>query len=259
MNRREILRRCLDSLRRHTREPFHIHVSDQGSTDGTPAMLTAYAAECPGLMSLYLLTENAGLARARNSHWANCLGNDVMRLDDKVEILTPFWSQIIRRQALNHHCITGLLDPDTEFLLYHPDAQRSDVIEFPTWKCGAACFYPAEVANQLGGWDEMNWEDGETLKYGWEDLLSMDRAEQIGWPFRYSTSVIAQFMARAGAETRARAMQFEGFYRARRAEYQEGKRDIFIDITQTEGYRLGQSVPVSSLVSVGAAMELSFP
>lgn len=256
-NRRDILRRCLDALQRHTQEPVHIHVSDNGSKDGTAAMLTQYQAENPGLLSLYLLPENVGLARARNAHFQHCIGVDCVRLDDKILVQSPYWSNILRAQAYRYHVLTAFTDPDTAPLWRY--VEQVEVAEYPLWMCGASLFVPAEVSKALGAWDEFSWPDGSPLLYGWEDLGYMLRAEQLGWPFRYSLRAHALFMARAGAETRARAMEFEATYNEVKRQYQEGERDLFIDISQTEGYRLGQSVPVSSLVSVGAAMELAYP
>ena len=67
-NRREVLRRCLDALAAQT-EPagcFEIVVGDDGSTDGTAAMVTAWAAGA-AVHVRYFHQLNAGANAARNA------------------------------------------------------------------------------------------------------------------------------------------------------------------------------------------------
>lgn len=259
MNRCETLRRVLIALERHTFEPYHLLITDNGSSDNTPAMLTQYASDHPGQVDLWLLPENVGLARARNAHWARCIGSDTVRLDDKIQIDSPGWSQILRRQATQHHSLIAFLDPDTA-LLWDRYASEAEAVEYAPWKCGASMFIPAEVSAALGAWDEMTWpESGEPLLYGYEDLTWMDRAEAIGWKFKYSLSARATFLARASAATRATAQKYEPTYKARQAEYLNGERDIFIDIESTEGHAHAGQLQRASHARRGTAMELSYP
>ena len=59
-NRRELLRRCLDSLARQTQDPatFAVIVADDGSTDGTADMVASF--EAPFRLSLLRLEKACG-------------------------------------------------------------------------------------------------------------------------------------------------------------------------------------------------------
>ncbi|MGR9072351.1 MAG: glycosyltransferase family 2 protein [Gammaproteobacteria bacterium] len=86
-NRREELRRALDSIYRQTRPPEEVIVIDDGSTDGTGTMLKN---EYPTV--IYRHQENAGVSRARNrgielaeSEWLAFLDSDDEWLPAKLE------------------------------------------------------------------------------------------------------------------------------------------------------------------------------
>lgn len=245
------------ALERHTVEPFVVHVAINGSTDGTQAMLAQYAADRPGMLDVLDLGENVGIARARNSHWATCVGHDAFRMDDKIEIRTPYWSQQLRRQATQHRALIVLTDPDTDVLWRRADEQ--EIAVYPPWQCGAAMWIPGEVSERLGAWDEMIWPDGSPLLYGYEDLAYFARAEAIGWRWAYSLVVKADFLARANPASRARAAAFDPIYQARKAEYLNGERDLLIPVETTEGHRRGGQVTDSALVRSGSAATLAYP
>lgn len=64
-NRASALLTCLQHLEHQIRQDFEVVVVDDGSTDGTPAIIEQYAKQSP--LSLRLLRqENSGPARARN-------------------------------------------------------------------------------------------------------------------------------------------------------------------------------------------------
>lgn len=83
-NRRASLRRLLDSLFAQELEAaeMEIVVVDDGSTDGTRAMVEAMQAPCP----LRVISQpNAGQAHARNTGWRAGTGRVVLFLDDDLE------------------------------------------------------------------------------------------------------------------------------------------------------------------------------
>lgn len=244
-NRVRVLEKTLRALERNTKEPYRVLVSDNGSGDGTQLFLESYADEHPGLVDLYFMPENSGIAVARNAHWAECVGQDAVRLDDKVCIESPYWSQIMRRQAYQHHSLIAFTDPDTEGLWTH--AKETEVAEFAAWTCGASLFIPAEVSEKLGGWSE------DYGLYGHEDLDYMDRAASIGWPFRYTLAAHATFLARANPATRAGTEPFVATYQKAKAEYLAGERDIFIPLAAEK------TLARTALIREGHAMELAWP
>ena len=252
LNRREVLRRALLAIEKATTEPYRILISDNGSTDGTPEFLAQYADEHPGLVDLWLLPENVGISKARNAHWSHCVGQDTLRMDDKIEILSPHWSQIMRRQAREAQALIAFTDPSTE-QLWHTAVNDAQVAYVPTWKCGAGMFIPGEVSAKLGGWDECFG------LYGHEDLAYMDRAEAIGWKFGYTLCAYARHLAAAGTKGREYVQPFIPIYEERKREYADGERDLSIPIESTDGYALGAEGPLTSLVRRGSALALAFP
>lgn len=251
-NRKEVLRRTLAALERHTVEPYQVLVSDNGSQDGTRGFLLQYAEEHPGLVDLWLLDQNYGIAKARNAHWGRCLGYDVVRMDDKVEVQTPYWLSILAEQSRRYRSIMALTDPATESLWSQADA--ADSAEVPTWKCGAAMFIPAELAGRLGAWCE------DYGLYGYEDLDYMDRAACLGWGFRYSLRARGRHLASAGPAGREYVKQFEGVYRGNSRAYADGERDLCLPLEDTVGNRLGQEFTCqTSLVRTGTALALDYP
>lgn len=92
-NRIESLRLTLDGLARqdYPMAQFEVLVISDGSTDGTDAMLTEYAASAP--YSLRLIQQaNAGPARARNRGIREARGEVVVFTDDDVEPVPGFLS-----------------------------------------------------------------------------------------------------------------------------------------------------------------------
>lgn len=98
-NRRDSLRVTLDGLARQTypADCFEAVVVSDGSTDGTDALLSEYAAASP--FALRLFTQpNAGPARARNRGIDEAWGEVIVFLDDDVEPAPDF----LTRHAAHH-------------------------------------------------------------------------------------------------------------------------------------------------------------
>jgi len=222
MNRCAILERVLDGIAATcAAERPTILVSDNGSEDGTPAMLRER--EARGELRAWLLPENVGIAKARNAHWGECIGKDTVRMDDKALPLTVGWLGILKRQSeWWHACIGTPYDPTVQVLwLYEP------LYDFVEWnqagEGGPVLFVPAALTEALGGWDEI-----EGLRYGWEDVLLNHRARLLGWRYGFSLRVKFEMLASASAATRLQALDFHAAYMERRREYEEGLRDVFI-------------------------------
>ena len=86
-NRRNLLKRAIDSVRKQTLNPFEIIVVDDGSIDGTQAWLED---EFPFVKCIY--QNNSGVSRARNNgirsaqgSWIALLDSDDEWLPDKLE------------------------------------------------------------------------------------------------------------------------------------------------------------------------------
>lgn len=250
LDRVDILKRVLAQIERNTSEPYQLLITDNGSQDNTPSFLRAYASEHPGQVQLWLLPENVGVCKARNAHWAYCIGQDTVKLDDKVEITTPHWLPIVFEQCHRLHAVMGFTDPETEHLWQLAD--RTEAIEFPQWKCGASMFIPKELSKELGAFCE------DYGLYGHEDLDYMDRAECIGWrPWLYTLKAYGRHLARAGAWGREYVQAFIPVYEANRTAYQNGEKDLSILVESTAGYQIGIKMQEPSLVRRGNALEMT--
>ncbi len=83
-NRASFLLQAMDSVRAQTYRPVELVVVDDGSTDGTPEAVSAWASACApdGAFELrYLSQRNQGAPVARNRGLQECRGEYVMFLD----------------------------------------------------------------------------------------------------------------------------------------------------------------------------------
>ncbi len=94
-NRWELTRRCLETLLASDLTGAQLLVVDNGSTDGTPARLTAFPA-----VQVLALSANLGFVRGNNAGIAAApAGNDVVLLNNDLEFLRPDWLQRLRAAA----------------------------------------------------------------------------------------------------------------------------------------------------------------
>ncbi len=243
MNRCEILRRTLDAmLATTTDDDVQILVTDNASSDGTPEMLREYEAE--GKIRAWLLKENLGTSGGRNAHWAECIGHDAVRIDDKVLPLYPGWLTSLKLIAEREHAIVAVPYDPTVLGLW----QLAPIVPAMTWSHeqgvgGPLIFIPGEVTEALGGVDELCPE----IKYGWDDVLQIERAKLLGWKFAFSLRSPVQFLAQADPTRRNSAMDYHGLFMQRLQEYREAERDLFIPIEETRGYQAGREAMLCSV------------
>ena len=96
-NRKELIKRAYESLRRQSRRDFSWLVVDDGSTDGTEEYIRKLISEHEGSDDFeisYYYCENGGKMRAHNrgaeyckTEWFLCLDSDDMLTDDAVETI----------------------------------------------------------------------------------------------------------------------------------------------------------------------------
>ena len=99
-NRRELLTRCYESVKRQTNCDFIWMIIDDGSSDDTREYAERWAAECTAPQILYFYKENGGLHTAYNEAIAHittelcvCIDSDDFMPDDAVEKILNFWDQ----------------------------------------------------------------------------------------------------------------------------------------------------------------------
>jgi len=99
-NRADLLPRCYESMCRQTRKDFIWMIIDDGSTDGTKALVQAWCKEETGFEIRYYYKENGGLHTAYNEAIAHidtelavCIDSDDFMPDDAVEKILSFWKE----------------------------------------------------------------------------------------------------------------------------------------------------------------------
>nr|WP_245675911.1 glycosyltransferase [Halofilum ochraceum] len=108
-NRCERLRKTLLGLLSEFSGICDIYVLNNGSTDGTRAMLEA---EFQGIEGLYVThaNDNMGVARGRERLWRVARGSFILSLDDDIEISRQVLDNMQTCAELNSSC--GVVSPD---------------------------------------------------------------------------------------------------------------------------------------------------
>jgi glycosyltransferase involved in cell wall biosynthesis len=242
LNRRSILEQVLAAVWETTRqEDAAILVTDNGSDDGTPDLLRDW--ERQGRLRAWLLPENIGAAAGRNAHWAECIGHDAVKLDDKVRPLCAGWLTALKALSDQHHAILGPA--------YDPTVRGMEIVApcvpFIRWDSDAGVggpytYVPAALTEALGAWDEFVKPSGERSRYGFDDCLYIQRARLLGWTYGFSMRSPMEYLAQASPAARAHAMSFHPIYEQLLREYREAERDVLIPVESTYGWAVGREV-----------------
>jgi len=113
-NRAYCLGRCYESLKRQTSKAFVWLVVDDGSTDGTEALVREWMSE--GAIEIrYYRQENQGMHGAHNSAYERidtelnvCIDSDDYMPDDAVETILSFW------ERYGHDGVSGIVGLDSD-------------------------------------------------------------------------------------------------------------------------------------------------
>lgn len=97
-NQADFIRQTLDSLLAQTRLPDEIVVSDHQSTDETPAILAAYAAQHPGLIRIVHPPAGCGVSEQWNFTLSSLTG-DWLTLFSSDDIAHPNFCEVLLRGA----------------------------------------------------------------------------------------------------------------------------------------------------------------
>lgn len=96
-NQRHFLRETIDSCLRQSYGNIEIVIADDGSTDGTQALLVEYKDKYPSLIKLCLATENKGITKNSNNGLKLCsgkyiafLGGDDLMMPEKIKKQVDF-------------------------------------------------------------------------------------------------------------------------------------------------------------------------
>jgi GT2 family glycosyltransferase len=185
------LRVCLDSLRRQTHPDFEVIVVDNGSTDGSVAMVQEEYPE----VRLLALPENCGFVVACNRGAAMARGEVLVMLNNDTEA-EPGWLEALCRALEAHpeagaaasklllfdrrdtlHAAGDILGPG--FMpanrgVWEVDRGQYDHDRWVFGACGGAAAYRRQVWEQLGGFDARLYMYLEDVDLAW-------RMQQAGW------------------------------------------------------------------------------
>ena len=80
-NKESYIRDCLDSILGQTYKNLEIIVSDDGSTDQSPAIIEEYEKKYPGIIKAYFTPRNRGVAHTRHEAILKAVGEYITTLD----------------------------------------------------------------------------------------------------------------------------------------------------------------------------------
>lgn len=205
-NRRELLQACLISLARQTHPDFEVVVVDNGSQDGSPALVKEMAESYPAPLRLIANSENRGFCAANNQGFAASGAELVALLNNDAEA-EPGWlaalEAVIRTAANVGMAASKILvweDPrriDKAGHLIYPDGQNRgrgsgqmdrgqfDRIEETLWPDGCAAMYRRAMLDEIGGFDEDFFAYADDAELGLRGRLA-------GWTCLYAPGAVVR-------------------------------------------------------------------
>jgi GT2 family glycosyltransferase len=205
-NRKDLLRKCLESLARQQNAGLEIILVDNGSTDGSASMA---AAEFP-TVRLIANTENRGFCGANNQGIAAATGEFIALLNNDAEA-EPVWITSLKKALMdypaagmaaskilvyeNPRCGSSRIDKVGHLIF--PDGQNRgrgtgamddgqfDRIEEVLWPDGCAAMYRKVMLDRIGGFDE------DFFAYADDADLGL-RARIAGWTCIYTPHAVVR-------------------------------------------------------------------
>jgi len=205
-NRKNLLAACLDSLARQTWRDFEVVVVDNGSDDGSAALVKDLSAGYPVRLRLIENSNNRGFCAANNQGFAASRSELVALLNNDAEA-DPGWlaalSRVIRGSDDVGMAASKILvweDPrriDKAGHLMYPDGQNRgrgtgqldqgqfDRVEETLWPDGCAAMYRRAMLDEVGGFDE------EFFAYADDAELGL-RGRIAGWTCLYAPDAVVR-------------------------------------------------------------------
>lgn len=205
-NRQGLLRACLDSLARQTHPSFEVVVVDNGSEDGSQALVKELAGAYPVPLQLITNSNNRGFCAANNQGFAASRSELVALLNNDAEA-DPGWltelETVIRSGEKVGMAASKILvweDPrriDKAGHLIYPDGQNRgrgsgqldegqfDRVEETLWPDGCAAMYRRAMLDEIGGFDE------DFFAYADDAELGL-RGRIAGWTCLYAPGAVVR-------------------------------------------------------------------
>jgi GT2 family glycosyltransferase len=191
---------CLDALNRQTYPHLEVILVDNGSTDGSQALVTGQYSE----VRLLALERNLGLTGANNAGFRAARGEFLISLNNDTEVTPGFVEALVA--ALQQHPEAGmaaakmLLFDQRDVIHSAGDGYGVDGIPFnrgvwqkdegqfddPGWVfggCGGAVAYRRAMLDEIGMFDESFFMYCEDVDLNW-------RAQLAGWKCWYTPEAI---------------------------------------------------------------------
>lgn len=168
--RATLLPRLVSALEAQTipHSEFEVIFVDDGSTDGSPEVLKALAAESP--LEIRILGDgiNRRQARARNLGWRAAQAPIVAFTDDDC-VPAPGWlEEGLRAMGEAHRIVVGRTIPDPAQSHLEGPFSRSIVVERADYFETCNTFYRRADLEEAGGFDEaFTFHGGEDTDLGW--------------------------------------------------------------------------------------------
>lgn len=205
-NRKDLLRACLESLARQSHPSYEVVVVDNGSSDGSPALVEETAKRFPVSLRLIANQENRGFCAANNQGIAATDTELIALLNNDAEA-QPDWLEALER-AIRQGDDIGMAaskvlvweDPtriDKCGHLIYPDGQnrgrgsgQTDRGQFDRlgevlWPDGCAAMYRREMLEDIGGFDE------DFFAYADDAELGL-RGRWAGWRCLYAPDAVVR-------------------------------------------------------------------
>ena len=205
-NRRELLKACLESLARQTYRNYEVIIIDNGSGDGSPALVEELAGGYPVPLKLAVNHENRGFCAANNQGFALAQGEYLALLNNDAEAEPGWLSALV--DACSSAEDVGMVaskilvweDPkriDKCGHLIFPDGQNRgrgtgqldqgqfDRVEEALWPDGCAALYRRAMLENIGGFDE------EFFAYADDAELGL-RGRIAGWRCLYTPAAVVR-------------------------------------------------------------------
>ena len=205
-NRKQLLQACLDSLTRQSHADFEVVVVDNGSTDGSPALVEEMAKTFPVSLRLIANASNLGFCAANNQGIFS-MGTELVALLNNDAEAEPGWLEALER-VIRSEMDVGMAaskilvweDPtriDKCGHLIYPDGQNRgrgagqtdhgqfDRIEEVLWPDGCAAMYRRAMLEDVGGFDE------DFFAYADDAELGL-RARWAGWRCLYTPDAVVR-------------------------------------------------------------------
>ncbi|MCA9970844.1 MAG: glycosyltransferase family 2 protein, partial [Anaerolineales bacterium] len=212
-NGKQHLADCFAALRQQTEPDFEVLLVDNGSTDGSQALVRAEYPE----VRLLELGENRGFTGACNAGWQAARGEIIILLNNDTAV-SPTWLAEIRAafarcpEAGSIACKMLLFDRRDHFHtagdyvrldgipgnrgVWQRDVGQYDREEFVFSACGGAAAYRRAMLDEIGFLDDDFFFSCEDVDLGW-------RANLAGWRVLYVPTAVVyhKLKATGGAVT----------------------------------------------------------